>query len=355
MPLGPLFADIEGHALTAEDRELLSHPLLGGVVLFTRNYHSVSQLQSLVGEIHKIRQPPLLVITDHEGGSVQRFRDGFTRLPAAAQLGRFFDHDHRAALRLARDVGWLLAAELRAVGVDHSLTPVLDLAMPGNRALRDRTYHADGQVVAQLAHELMGGLQEAGMQATAKHFPGHGGVREDSHLVLPVDRRPFADIYARDILPFERMIHYGVAGVIPAHVVYAQVDDRPAGFSRYWLHEVLRRRLEFNGVIFSDDLSMTAAQAMGGYGERAEAALAAGCDCLLVCNNRAGALEIIDRLKPTTNPVLQSRLVRMHGRGRGEEDQDSERRRKTQDAIHMLDDAFPVEQEFDFQKDGAGG
>ena len=358
MPLGPLITDIEGHALTAEEREMLTHPLLGGVILFTRNYHSVAQLKTLVGEIHSLRRPRLPVITDHEGGPVQRFRDGFTALPAAAQLGRFYDDDRRAALRLARDVGWLLAAELRAAGVDHSLTPVLDLTMPGNRALADRTYHRDGEITARLAHELMGGLREGGMEATAKHFPGHGGVKEDSHDVLPVDRRPFADIYARDVLPFERMIHYGVAGVIPAHVVYEKADERPAGFSRYWLQDVLRGRLGFNGVIFSDDLSMAAAGAIGGYIERAEAALGAGCDCVLVCNNRAGAVEVIDRLKVPADPASQSRLIRMHGRG-GQDDSryDSQypgRRRATREAIHKLNDEYPTEQSFNFQGDAAG-
>jgi beta-N-acetylhexosaminidase len=342
--------DIAGLELSPEDREILSHPLVGGVILFTRNYESREQLTHLVDEIHSIRDPRLVVTVDHEGGPVQRFRDDFTHLPAASQLGRLYDYDAGKAQRLATDVGWVLATELRAVGIDHSFTPVLDIEKQGSNVLKDRTFHRDPQVVAELARRQMSGLQEAGMQATGKHFPGHGGVSGDSHEELPVDSRAYEDIYAADILPFERMIHYGLAGIMPAHVVYEQLDKLPAGFSHFWIQEVLRKRLEFTGVIFSDDLSMAGAYVVGGYTERAEASLEAGCDVMLVCNNRVGAIEVLDNVKPRVNPVLQLRVAHMHGRDiDGVEDfRSSDRWQTTCEAIKLLKDEFPEEQELDF-------
>jgi len=342
--------DVEGKTLDREDREILEHPLVGGVILFTRNYESREQLGHLIQQIHEVRDPRLIVAVDHEGGPVQRFRDGFTHLPAAAQLGNLYRHDDEHALKLVRDVGWLLAIELRAIGMDISFTPVLDIEKAGSHVLQDRTYHSDPQVVAEMARQLMSGMQEAGMQATGKHFPGHGGVRGDSHHELPVDERSFEDIYALDILPFERMIHYGLAGIMPAHVVYRQIDPNPAGFSRYWLQDVLRRRLEFSGVIFSDDLSMAGAHVVGGYTERAEAALDAGCDVLLVCNNRQGAAEILDQVRPKPNPVLQTRIARMHGKivDGLMEYKENPRWKATVDTVRLLHDEYPVEQELNF-------
>ncbi len=347
---GPLIIDVEGCSLTVEDTEVLGHPLVGGVILFTRNFKTSEQVAALVEHIHAIREPRLLVMVDHEGGPVQRFRDGFTHLPAATQLGRYYDHNPVQALKLTRDIGWLLATELRAIGVDHSFTPVLDCEIHGSKVLQGRTYHHDVQVIAELAHRLMKGLQQGGMQATGKHFPGHGGVKGDSHIELPVDARPYEDIYAYSILPFERMIHYGLSGIMPAHVVYDQVDSSPAGFSRTWLEEILRTQLEFNGVIFSDDISMAGAHVIGGYMERVEAALAAGCDMVLACNNRAGVVEILDKLKYFPNPVLNSRLA--HMRGRYVEDwqiyRSSIRWKKTVDGIRVLNDEFPTERDLDF-------
>ncbi|MCW8962966.1 MAG: beta-N-acetylhexosaminidase [Gammaproteobacteria bacterium] len=342
--------DVAGCTLTPEDREVLSHPLVGGVILFTRNYESREQLAHLVSEIHALRDPQLIVTVDHEGGPVQRFRDDFTHLPAMAQLGHLYNHNADKALKLATDVGWVLATELRTVGIDHSFTPVLDIEKKGSSVLKGRTFHSDPQVVAELARRLMSGLQQAGMQATGKHFPGHGGVSGDSHEELPVDGRSYEDIYASDILPFERMIHYGLAGIMPAHVVYEQLDPMPAGFSRFWLQEVLRTRLEFTGVIFSDDLSMAGAYVVGGYTERAEAALEAGCDVLLVCNNRDGAIEVLDNVKPKVNPVLQLRIAHMHGRDVDDtgDYQLSDRWNLTRDAIRLLQDEFPQEQELGF-------
>lgn len=314
MSLGPLMLDLSGTTLAAAERERLRHPLVGGVILFSRNYESPDQIEALVREIHALREPQLLVAVDHEGGRVQRFREGFTALPPAAKLGALYDENPQRAARLAQACGWLMARELRAVGVDFSFAPVLDLDRGISRVIGDRSFHSDPEVVANIAHAYMSGMTHAGMAATGKHFPGHGGVEADSHVAVPRDERRFEDIFAEDVLPFERMIHYGLAGIMPAHVIYPAVDAQPAGFSRFWLKEVLRRRLEFQGVIFSDDLSMEGARVAGGILERARAALAAGCDMALVCNDPQGADLVLDGLGPHDDPVSHLRLARMHGR-----------------------------------------
>jgi beta-N-acetylhexosaminidase len=314
MSLGPVMLDVEGLELTPEERERLRHPLVGGVILFARNYQSPAQVEALIREIHALREPRLLVAVDHEGGRVQRFREEFTALPPMALLGQEYDRNRKRAKRLAESCGWLMARELRAVGVDFSFTPVLDLDRGISRVIGNRAFHADPQAVADLAHSLMIGMSRAGMAATGKHFPGHGGVEADSHVAIPVDEREYVDIYAEDILPFERMIHYGLAAIMPAHVIYPRVDPRPAGFSPFWLQEVLRGRLEFQGVIFSDDLSMEGAKVAGGVLERAEAALSAGCDMVLVCNDPQAAGKVLDGLGVYDNPVSHLRLVRLHGR-----------------------------------------
>lgn len=315
MTHGPVMLDLAGTHLLAEERERLCHPACGGIVLFARNFESPAQLQALVGEIHALRQPPLLVAVDHEGGRVQRFREGFTRLPPATWLGRLHDAAPGRALRAARETGWLMAAELRASGIDFSFAPVLDLDRGACDVIGDRAFHRNPQVVAALAHAWMSGMHDAGMAAVAKHFPGHGGVAEDSHLELPVDERGVEDLMMEDLVPFERMIHYGVEAIMPAHVVYRAADPRPAGFSAFWLRTMLRERLGFTGVIFSDDLTMAAAHEAGDYAARAEAALTAGCDTILVCNNPQGAEETLASLEHYENPAVQARLLRMHGRG----------------------------------------
>lgn len=306
--------DLAGPELTAEERERLRHPHTGGVILFSRNYRSPEQIAALVAEIHGARAPRLLVAVDHEGGRVQRFRDGFTALPAARHFGDIYDENPQRAKRLARAAGWLMAAELRAVGVDFSFAPVLDLDRGLSKVIGDRAFHGRAPAVADLAVSYIGGMTEAGMAATGKHFPGHGGCAPDSHLALPVDEREYADIAGADLIPFERVIQNGLAGMMPAHVLYPRIDGQPAGYSRFWLREVLRARLGFQGVIFSDDLSMEGAKGVGDMADRARAALAAGCDMVLVCNDPAGAARVLEGLQPPGDPASPLRLVRMHGR-----------------------------------------
>lgn len=314
MSLGPVMLDIQGTELTSEDRERLRHPLVGGVILFSRNYQSPEQIEMLVREIHDLRHPQLLVAVDHEGGRVQRFREGFTELPPVRHLGELYDQNPKRAKRLAETSGWLMATELRAVGVDFSFAPVLDLDRGVSQIIGNRAFHSDPEAVADLAHAYMTGMHRAGMAATGKHFPGHGGCAADSHLALPVDERELADLLLEDIVPFERMIHYGLAAIMPAHVLFPRVDSRPAGFSRLWLREILRGRLGFQGVIFSDDLSMEGAKEAGDVVARGKAAMAAGCDMVLVCNDTAAADKLLSGLGAHDDPVSHLRLVRMHGR-----------------------------------------
>lgn len=314
MPLGPVMLDVAGPALTPLERRRLLHPLAGGVILFSRNYVSPEQLQSLTAEIHGLRTPALIIAVDHEGGRVQRFRAGFTALPAMRELGRHRDIDPVEARRLAREVGFVLAAELQAHGVDLSFTPVLDVDSGASSVIRDRAFHSDPHAITDLAGALIHGLQQGGMAAVGKHFPGHGHVIADSHHELPVDDRPFAAIESSDLVPFRRLIGSGLNGIMPAHVLYPRVDARPAGFSPVWLKEVLRDQLRFEGVVFSDDLSMEGASGAGGIVQRAQAALAAGCDMVLACNDPDNADRLLDELQYTMSPVTLMRLARMHGR-----------------------------------------
>ncbi|MCB1800490.1 MAG: beta-N-acetylhexosaminidase [Gammaproteobacteria bacterium] len=312
---GPVMIDVAATELTAEDRARLCHPATGGVILFTRNYASPQQIHRLVREIHELRSPRLLIAVDQEGGRVQRFREGFTRLPAAASILQRCGHDMAEARHAAHELGWLMAAELRAVGVDFSFAPVLDIDCSLSSVIGDRAFAAGADQVGQLAGAWMTGAREAGMVSVGKHFPGHGGVEADSHVALPIDERRLDDIMGHDLRPFARLIDNGLEGVMPAHVIYAACDAQPAGFSRFWLQDILRDRLRFQGVIFSDDLSMAAAQQAGCYAERAEAALHAGCDMVLVCNNPKGADEVLDALADYHDPVAQSRTARLHGKG----------------------------------------
>ena len=321
MSLGPVMMDLVGLEISQAERELLMNPIVGGVILFTRNFESVEQITRLIDELHAIRSPHLLVAIDHEGGRVQRFHEGFTRLPAASVFGKMYKDDPDKARQCTEQAGWFLAAELRAIGVDFSFAPVLDLAHGVSGVIGDRAVQSNPDVVATLAYASMHGMLNAGMHAVGKHFPGHGGVVEDSHLALPVDHRDLATLLREDIVPFEKMIANGLSGIMPAHVIYDQVDDKPAGYSKVWLQDILRDRLRFQGVIFSDDLSMEAAGIAGSYGKRAQQALDAGCDMVLVCNHPEGVEEVVGHLDGYSDPTSQLRLVRMHGRKRAHFDE----------------------------------
>jgi beta-N-acetylhexosaminidase len=314
MSLGPVMLDLEGTTLSREEKRLLQHPAVGGVILFSRNFVSHQQISELCQSVHEIRNPHLLIAVDHEGGRVQRFREGFTHLPPAAWYGEQYARQPSRGLRLTEQGGWLMASELRSCGVDFSFAPVLDLGRGISQVIGDRAFAKEPDTVARLAHAWMKGSHSAGMAVVGKHFPGHGGVEADSHTALPVDARRFEDIEFEDLRPFDHMIQSGMEAVMPAHVIYQKVDSHLAGFSRFWLQKILRERLGFQGIIFSDDLNMTAADAAGGYAVRAQAALSAGCDMVLVCNNRQATLEVLDHLKDYDDPATHVRLVRMHGR-----------------------------------------
>lgn len=313
MSLGPLMIDVVGTELTADDVRRLQHPLVGGVILFKRNYESNAQLKALTASIHAVRQPPLLIAVDHEGGRVQRFRDGFTKIPPMREFGKIWDKSPKKAKALATEAGWILAAELRAHGVDFSFTPVLDMDYGDSLVIGDRAFHLNPQAINDLAFALMQGLKKGGMAAVGKHFPGHGFVVADSHVSMPVDEREFDQIAQNDMQPFRMMIDDGIAAIMPAHVIYSKVDEMPAGFSTRWLQKILRERLGFNGVIFSDDLSMEAATAGGDVTTRALAALNAGCDMVLLCNQPSMVDELLENLKWTISAQSLSRLARMHG------------------------------------------
>lgn len=306
--------DLLGTTLSQEEKEILQHPLVGGVILFSRNFESADQVAALCQQIHALRSPHLLIAVDHEGGRVQRFRQDFTRLPPVAAIGKQYHQHPQQALQRAEQTGWLMAAELRAVGVDFSFAPVLDLDYGVSEVIGDRSFHRDPKVVIDIARAYIHGMKKAWMSAVGKHFPGHGAVEVDSHLGLPVDKRYFEDMLQADMLPFSQLCQKELAGIMPAHIVYEQSDEMPAGFSRYWLQEVLRERFGFQGAIISDDLSMEGAAIVGGPLERAEAALEAGCDMVLVCNNPGSVVEVIDGLRIKPEPLRHARLVRLHGR-----------------------------------------
>ncbi len=303
MTLGPIMADVAGLSLTAEDREVLAHPLVGGVILFARNYSDPEQLRALCTELLAIKSPRLLIAVDHEGWRVQRFRVGFTRIPAMGTLGRLHEESGLRAADEAKQHGETIGRELASFGIDLCFAPVLDRDCGVSTVIGDRAFSTDTQIIIKLARAFRAGLNAAGLKATGKHYPGHGAVAADSHLELPIDRRPFADIEARDLVPFTALMADGIESLMMAHVRYSAYDDLPASFSRKWIRGLIRTQHKYNGAIFCDDLCMQGAVVIGDIVERANVALQAGCDMLPVCNDRAQVAKLLDAL-----PVKERRL-----------------------------------------------
>ncbi len=306
--IGPVMLDIEGLTLAPHEHEKLQHPNTGAVILFARNYENPQQVTELIDSIRAVRSGPLLIAVDQEGGRVQRFQNGFTRLPPAASYAR--------APELAESAGWLMASELLAVGVDFSFAPVLDIDCGVSQIIGDRSFSTDAELATQLSSSFRKGMKSAGMAATGKHFPGHGAIALDSHLTLPIDERDLESLRNKDLIPFKQLINEGLEAVMPAHVLYTQIDANPAGFSKFWIQTILREELNFKGVVFSDDLSMEGAAFAGDFPERAKRAQQAGCDMLLVCNNPAAAQQVLEALPVTNDPVRTQRLMSMQGQKR---------------------------------------
>ena len=311
-----MVVDVVGTTLTEEDLARIRHPAAGAVILFSRNYENSEQLAALCEDIKRQREREIPICVDHEGGRVQRFKEGFTLIPPMRHLGKIWDRDREKGRELATAIGYIIASELGAHGLDFSFTPVLDLDYGGSSVIGDRALHFDPTAVGALGACLVKGLAQGGVAAVAKHFPGHGYAEADSHVAAPRDERPFSQIGKKDMLPYRAVIEAGVAGVMPAHVVYPQVDPEPAGYSKRWLQEVLRGQLKFDGIVFSDDLSMAGAAVAGGPPERARAAIAAGCDMVLLCNNPKGLDELLESLKevPLQKPERLDRMRKQGGR-----------------------------------------
>ena len=312
MALGPVMLDIVGTVLTPDDIKRCQHPLTAGVILFTRNFENCAQLKALTASIREVRSE-LLIAVDHEGGRVQRFREGFTKIPPMRDFGVLWDTNPREACKQAEAAGFTLASELREHGVDFSFTPVLDMDYGDSLVIGNRAFHSNIQAIQQLAFALMQGLKRAGMSAVGKHFPGHGFVVADSHVSIPIDTREFDEIAANDMQTFKALIDDDIGAIMPAHVIYPKVDDKPAGFSERWLKKVLRERLGFTGAIISDDLSMEGATVGGCITTRTLAALQAGCDMVLLCNRPDLCDELLANLNWQMTKLSQARLERLRG------------------------------------------
>jgi beta-N-acetylhexosaminidase len=337
---GPVMLDVAGTTLSRDDARQIANPLTGGVILFARNYENRAQLVALTEAIRDIRDDVIIAV-DHEGGRVQRFRsDGFTLLPPMRKVGALWNDEPLAATRAATAIGYVIASELRASGIDLSFTPVLDLDYGRSTAIGDRAFHDDPRVVTLLAKSVAHGLALAGMVCCGKHFPGHGYVEADSHVDAPVDPRSLDEILATDAQPYE-WLGLSLAAVMPAHVVYPQVDRRPAGFSPVWLKQILRGELQFNGVIFSDDLSMEAARQAGTTADAARAALDAGCDMVLVCNRPQDADDVLERLREVpADAASRRRIKRLAARGKAQRWDKLEQQPDYRQARHLIDTVF---------------
>jgi beta-N-acetylhexosaminidase len=308
---GPVMLDIAGIDLTAIESEMLAHPSTGGVILFARNYYSPEQVTGLIENIRASRQGPLLVAVDQEGGRVQRFKQGFSLLPPASFYINSSENSEQDALQNTQTAGWLMAAELLSVGVDFSFAPILDIEAGVSKVIGDRAFADDTEQVCCFASAFRAGMHNAGMAAVGKHFPGHGSVALDSHLDLPQDLRSLSEIEQHDLIPFKHLIKQGLEGIMTAHILFPEVDDKPATYSSRWIAEILRQQLNFNGAIFTDDLNMGGAAFAATFGERASLALTAGCDMVLICNNPDAAADILDHLPITTDDQRTQRLLSM--------------------------------------------
>jgi beta-N-acetylhexosaminidase len=334
LPLGPAVIDVVGLALSDDDRKRLVHPAAGGAIFFSRNFQSPEQLRVLTEEVERLREPALPICVDHEGGRVQRFREGFTPIPPMRQLGRLWDRDREAGRTAARAAAYVIGAELAAHGVDFSFAPVLDLDYGSSSVIGDRALHFDPTAVGALGASIVQGFADAGMASVGKHFPGHGFAEADSHVDVPRDARGMKELLKKDLLPFDAVIKAGVAAIMPAHVIYSEIDPEPAGYSKYWLQQVLRGQLGFDGLIFSDDLSMEGASTAGGIPERARAALTAGCDMVLLCNDPEGQERLLESLGDAAL-ARPDRLEKMRKKG-GRDLRKSVAYREAQETLQKL-------------------
>ncbi|MDC0390459.1 beta-N-acetylhexosaminidase [Candidatus Thioglobus sp.] len=293
MNLGPIMMDVSGPTLTQTEETQLAKPSIGGVILFSRNFESINQVKQLISSIRAVN-PNILISVDHEGGRVQRFKEGFTHLPAMSKLGELYDKKPKKAIKYACSCGFILAYELLEIDVDFSFAPVLDMDYGNSSVIGDRAFHSNPDAIIKLAQALIKGMHRAGMKCVGKHFPGHGYVSLDSHIDLPVDERPAKEIY-QDMATFKGLVDEGLDAVMPAHVIYSKVDDKPAGFSNVWIQDILKSQLGFDGVVFSDDLSMQGALFIENIKDRVKISLDSGCDMVLICNHPEMLLEVIDQ------------------------------------------------------------
>lgn len=314
MPIGPIMLDLEGLTLSAEEIELLQHPAVGGVILFTRNYATLDQLQALIFDIRHSRTSPILISVDQEGGRVQRFKQEFTQLPSQSVYGKLFEKNNQEGLATAKLAGWLMASELLSIGIDFSFTPVLDCLNDQSAVIGNRGFHENPQIISVIAKAYIEGMNDAGMQAIGKHYPGHGSIIQDSHFEISIDSRSSQEIMSHDIIPFAELARSHLAGIMPAHIIYSNIDSLPATYSSFWLKKVLRENILFKGAIISDDLSMSGAGIFSSITERVHTALNAGCDMALICNDRASVIKALDEFKDRpSHLVSEQRLLKLSG------------------------------------------